>query len=283
MSKWFLEQWRDIKGNFKWAVVCLAGGGVAYGFSAFKHGLLPWQHVVLAACFSLTLAWALIATWVANHATPPPLQSGRQSAGNSPLDQPSPISPVLPTGSAAYEEPYLKRTTICLNYRPNLNQSHYEKAFSSKGDVLYISVMSQDTLKRMRSRLNICRDTETKLRVLTWHHEIPKVIIEAYGKHLREQDLHPERFVSQARQAASDWRELQTEYSDNLEVREYSSVATMQGIIVKRKWAMVELIPYATVTTDRPALLLTPDTDPEVFALLVDRFDQLWKNSQRLI
>lgn len=46
---------------------------------------------------------------------------------------------------------------------------------------------------------------------------------------------------------------------------------------------MVELIPYATVTTDRPALLLTPDTDPEVFALLVDRFEQLWKNSQPLI
>jgi hypothetical protein len=95
--------------------------------------------------------------------------------------------------------------------------------------------------------------------------------------------LHPERFILQARQAASDWRELQTEYSKNLEVREYSSVATMQGIIVRGKWAMVELIPYATVTTDRPALLLTPDTDPEVFALLVDRFEQLWKNSQPLI
>jgi hypothetical protein len=109
--------------------------------------------------------------------------------------------------------------------------------------------MSQDTLKRMRSRLDTCSAKETKLRVLTWRHEIPEAVIESYRKHLREEEKHPERFVLQARQAAFDWRELQTDYSANLEVREYSSAATMQGVIVKDKWAMIELIPYATVTT----------------------------------
>ncbi len=119
--------------------------------------------------------------------------------------------------------------------------------------------------------------------MLTWHRDIPEAVIESYRKHLREEEKHPERFVFQARQAASDWCELQADYGANLEVREYCSVATMQGVIVKDKWAMIELIPYVTVTTDRPALVLTPDTDPDVFTLLTGRFERLWADSRRLI
>jgi len=53
----------------------------------------------------------------------------------------------------------------------------------------------------------------------------------------------------------------------------------MQGVIVKDKWATLELIPFATKTTDRPALVLTPRTDPELFTLLVGRFERLWAAS----
>jgi hypothetical protein len=134
----------------------------------------------------------------------------------------------------------------------------------------------------MRDHLDICRVTGTRLRVLTWHHEIPEAVIEAYRKHAREEEKHPERFVVQARRAASDWRELETEYSHNLEVREYSSIATMQGVIVKDKWATIELFPYATATTDRPALVLTPNKDADLFTLIVGRFERLWADSRRL-
>jgi hypothetical protein len=134
----------------------------------------------------------------------------------------------------------------------------------------------------MRSRLEVRKATNTRLRILTWDYKVHEEVIEAYRKHLREDEKHPERFVSQARQAALDWGEPQVDYHGNLEVREYSSVATMQGVIVKDTWAMIELIPYATVTTDRPALALTPKTDAELFALLAGRFERLWADSRRL-
>jgi len=50
----------------------------------------------------------------------------------------------------------------------------------------------------------------------------------------------------------------------------------MQGIIVRDKWAVLELIPYATHTNDRPALVLTPERDSELFGLFVRQFERLW-------
>jgi hypothetical protein len=274
--------WSDIKGNVKWDVIKWGVLGLVVvalsSFSLLKNGFSPWLQVALAACFGVTLLWALAATLAAIHAMRHP-DSAPQSAERPLLGVQSPTTSVLPVGWSIHE-PYLKHTTICLNYRPNLYTSHYAKAFSDGGDVLYISVMSQNTLKKMRDHLDLCKAKGTRLRVLTWHQKIPEAVIEAYRQHLREEDKYPERFVTQTRQAAFDWQQLQTEYSRNLEVREYCSVATMQGVIVKDKWAMIELIPYATETNERPALLLAPSTDPELFALLVDRFEQLWADNR---
>ena len=65
MTPWLRQQWADIRGNVKYAVVLLVGGLVVTGVVALTHGLLLWQQVILAACFVLLFGWALFATTAA--------------------------------------------------------------------------------------------------------------------------------------------------------------------------------------------------------------------------
>lgn len=65
MTLWLRQQWNDIKGNVKYAVVLVVGAAVVTGVVALTHGLLLWQQVVLAGCFVLLFGWALFATTMA--------------------------------------------------------------------------------------------------------------------------------------------------------------------------------------------------------------------------
>jgi len=172
--------------------------------------------------------------------------------------------------------PY-KPTAMCLRHRINAREKYYEGAFHSGKNVLYLSIMSQSTLKDMRPHLEDCTKSGTTLRALTWDRSVPKELIEAYRLHLNEVQT-PQAAVVQARGAARDWRMLEGEF-DCLTVREFSSLPTMQGLIVKDSWALVELIPFCTATHDRPALLLTPKTDPELFELFTQKWENLWDSA----
>jgi len=170
-----------------------------------------------------------------------------------------------------------KITTVCLNHRTNAKVKYYNAAFSSGKDVLYLSVMSQATLKSMKPHLDMCVRSDTKLRVLTWDEHIPAAVVEAYRLHLNENSDHPDRSLEQARRAAQDWKALQNDYKDNLQVRDYRSIPTMQGLVVEDSWALIELIPFSAQPEERPALLLTPKSDPELFSFFRQKFEDLWK------
>jgi hypothetical protein len=62
-SGWFERQYRDIKGNFKWALALLVKGGIVAAAVALTHGLLQWQQAALAGCFVLLFGWALAVTF----------------------------------------------------------------------------------------------------------------------------------------------------------------------------------------------------------------------------
>ena len=62
MPQWLLEQWNDIKGNFKWFVVVLILSFMTAAAIALTHGLLLWQQITLAIIFVLMFAWALFMT-----------------------------------------------------------------------------------------------------------------------------------------------------------------------------------------------------------------------------
>jgi hypothetical protein len=151
----------------------------------------------------------------------------------------------------------IKSIVLCLRHRLNASEEYYDPAFKSGGDVLYIATMSQSTLKEMHHRLKDSQSTNTRLRVLTWHHYTPPEAVELYRMHLQENSDNPRRSLDQLRDAAADWRALEVQYP-NLTVREFRSLPTMQGIIVSGKWALVELLPYAVGPRERPALVLTP-------------------------
>jgi hypothetical protein len=175
-------------------------------------------------------------------------------------------------------ESHFKSTVLCLRHRIHARERYYEKAFSSGEDVLYVSIMSHDTIKEMKQYLAKARESRTRLRVLTWHPDTSEDTIEALRKHLHEND-DPERTIQQVRQAAADWDTLKGKYA-NLDVRKYRSVPTMQAVIVGQQWALVELLPYATFKNDRPALILTPKTDPDAFLLFRNKFEKLWDDAE---
>ncbi len=173
-----------------------------------------------------------------------------------------------------------KSVVLCLRHRVHARTKYYEQAFASAADVLYVSIMSQDTLKEMKPHLITSQSTNTRIRVLTWHHETPGDSVELFRRHLQENDEHPERTRDQLRQAVADWRTLEKTYS-NLTVREYRSLPTMQGVIVYGKWALIELMPYATHKHERPALILTPQSDSDAFNLIAAQFEKLWNEAEK--
>ncbi len=177
------------------------------------------------------------------------------------------------------QSPY-KSVVLCLRHRVHARTKYYEPAFAGGDDVLYVSIMSQDTLKEMEPLLKISEANNTRIRVLTWHHDTPSETVALFRMHLQENDEHRARTHEQLRHATADWRALEQRYK-NLTVREYRPLPTMQGIIVHDKWALIELMPHATHKNERPALVLTPQSDADAFRLFAEQFEKLWDDAQR--
>ena len=156
---------------------------------------------------------------------------------------------------------------------------YYKAAFRSGTTVLYVSIMSESSLKEIKPLLENAKKTRTKLCVLTWNKGISMEIIEALRIHLDENDDDPGLTVRQVRQAALSWRVIEKRYKDNVEVRDYSSCPTFQGLIVKDRWAVIEMLPFHTHPMDRPALILTPTADPELFEMFSGKFESLWRTN----
>ena len=66
MVPWLRQQWNDIKGHVKFAVLLFVGGSVVTLVVALTHGLVLWQQVVLAGCFVFLFGWALFETMAAS-------------------------------------------------------------------------------------------------------------------------------------------------------------------------------------------------------------------------
>jgi hypothetical protein len=171
---------------------------------------------------------------------------------------------------------------ICLKHRLRAHEEYYVKAFSSGRDVLYVSIMSHSTLKEdMYNYLESARRSKTHLRVLTWN-PTDDSTIESFRQHLGEDDLDPQRMVTQVHQALADWKQLAAVYPDVITLREYKSSPSMQAVIVHEQWALVELMPYNAKPKERPALILRHKDDRITFEFFCERFEELWKDSERL-
>src|SRR6266568_1057857 len=66
MLPWLLQQWEDIKGNFKFWLICLIGGLMVAAAVAITRGLLWWQQAILVLIFLILFGWAVIASYTAH-------------------------------------------------------------------------------------------------------------------------------------------------------------------------------------------------------------------------
>jgi hypothetical protein len=165
--------------------------------------------------------------------------------------------------------------TLCLRHRIHAREDYYERAFESGDDVLYISIMSQATLKEMNRYLEKARASNTRLRVMTWNPYIGKDVAEALRKHLNE----PGDIIPQIQQAAEGWQKFAEKYS-GIDLRLYESMPTLQAVFVGSKWAVVEIMPYAAHPSDRPALILNSSDNPQVLRQFKDAFEKLWVDNK---
>ena len=128
-----------------------------------------------------------------------------------------------------------------------LRDEYYRAALASGRRVLYVSIMSRHSFKLLRTHLA----EKTQLTVLAWNPATAAEIV-GFSKHLSEGDDK----IEQAQGALEEWDKLSTERPSNVAVYTYESTPTMQGIIVEKRWAMIELMPYAMRPRMRPAILL---------------------------
>jgi hypothetical protein len=93
--RWLLEQWSEIRGHAKWAVVGLIWLAVTAAAIALTHGLALWQQLALLALFIVMFGWcvfmsAAAGAFVRRNPLPSPLTieppNQEQSSAFSTLD-----------------------------------------------------------------------------------------------------------------------------------------------------------------------------------------------------
>jgi hypothetical protein len=67
---------------------------------------------------------------------------------------------------------------------------------------------------------------------------------------------------------------------ENNSVKVYESSPTMQGVLVRNGWALIEPLPY-TGPAARPGFILTQAEAPKTLALLWNKFDDLFENGAK--
>jgi DNA-binding Xre family transcriptional regulator len=164
------------------------------------------------------------------------------------------------------------RIPLCMLHRstPDVRRKYYEAALGSGRKVLYLTIMSSRSFKNLKTHLN----PETELDVLTWNPTTADEI-RGFAKHLNEGDDK----IRQTQNALNEWDRLKNK---NIKVYSYESAPTMQGVLVREEWMLVELIPYSTIPDLRAALLLRraePSEQPG-FDFFSDRFEALLRSAK---
>jgi hypothetical protein len=158
-------------------------------------------------------------------------------------------------------------------------QELYEASFSSGREVIYLSIMSKNTLGKMPERIRRAEASHTTVNVLTWDPNVGAQAIAAFGKHLAEEATAAE----QTEDACATWRKLAKEHRSVIKkAGTYRSSPTMQGLVVLDDWALVEMIPYHLPPAQRPSIFLSASLDAELFPVIQSSFQALLADATAL-
>lgn len=175
------------------------------------------------------------------------------------------------------------RLPLCMSHRKpgNVLDRYYLGALASCESVLYISIMSKNSFDLVEKHLTV----GTRLDVLTW---MPSSTAEMLGFGKHEKTKFPKSAaekkakIAQVRGALKRWRDLAQDHK--MRLRAYASTPTLQGVIVRGQWALIELLPFDTPTEERPALLMRADQPQELeaFKFFSKRFERLFRFARRI-
>ncbi|MGD0567623.1 MAG: hypothetical protein ABSA78_04395 [Candidatus Sulfotelmatobacter sp.] len=183
-------------------------------------------------------------------------------------------------------EPWTRHSqlvNLCFQHRTNNNEL-FRSAFRGSGDVYLLTIKSRNVLSVIDKLLEDL-PASVQLNVLTWDPGSPKdksnAGIRALHRLTRDAPEDPEGFTSEVLAAPEGWTR-RAKSRPNIEVRLYESAPTMEGVLVKDKWVVVEVMPFGVPTADRPGLVLNADKEPESFAIFQKAFIDLWRNSKKI-
>jgi hypothetical protein len=159
-------------------------------------------------------------------------------------------------------------------------REQFDNAFKSGQEVVLLSIMSQHTIREIETLLQKAKNSRTRVKVLTLDPNVGHSTIEAIQLHLNEPPHETAVTAQQIKDAWEQWSALTKKYRDELTVRKYRSIPTLQGLLVRDRYVVVELIPYDTRTRDRPGILITRDLDLELFNLFQEKFFSLWESAK---
>lgn len=180
-----------------------------------------------------------------------------------------------PQSFCSNDNPNEKRL-ILLKHRQYGDQFLFDVLQQPDKEILYITIMSYHTLTKIRERF---RDKllVKNLRVLTFRRRNQKDdISKAMSTHFKEDE---DVVVSLINKAWETWTNLKKVNPNILQLKEYSSIPTMQGFIVKDEYALIELLTYRSNTEDRAAILVRKDNNKELFDLFSSSFEKLWSEN----
>lgn len=165
--------------------------------------------------------------------------------------------------------------------RTQARKQSYERAFSEGDDILYVTIMSEHTVKLTGGVPDFLKALKpnAKIRVLTWYSN--DKAIEAFHKNLGEND-DPRKTIAQVDEALNQWRKLRRDFPKlNFNVKVYESSPTMQGTLVRGRWALIEPLPYHVGTDNRPGIILTQADAPQTLEQLWNAFDELYERGAK--
>jgi hypothetical protein len=139
VTQWLLQQWNDIRGHAKWAVVLVILGAIVTAAIALTHGLALWQQLTLAVLFIVMFGWAVLMTAAARLNLKPSSAPERQMHPVETFTQVATLShnETLQLSRAVSELSNLtwaQETALCLIYlQTPLHQAAWKLQFENLG------------------------------------------------------------------------------------------------------------------------------------------------------
>jgi hypothetical protein len=186
------------------------------------------------------------------------------------------------------DEPWARDSemvNLCFERRRNA-MGLFRSAFKSDTDVYLLTIKSRNVFALIDALLPGF-PSGSRLNVLTWDPGDPRSeenpSIKALIGLTPDEPTTLKTFTEEVLNAPGLWDKRRKNWKNlKIEIRQYRSTPTLEGVLVKDRWALVELMPFGVPTELRAGLILKADKDPKAFMYFQKTFMDLWDSNRPL-